>query len=191
MARSAKSERKSGTSLRTRKGKASMVFAGLVALLLLTGGAYLQITDQWNVVTAAASLKYEEWVEGVVNHPDNEAMRADLIARVVEHYRETPAKKSLPLRDDEGHVIGRFRINVADVAQPFATSEDPAQRRIYTVDLSGQGELWHETGGRVRFHGSALVTYVVDFEIDDWAAYAHFQCTDVEHPQFECDHIDN
>ncbi|MCA8919303.1 MAG: hypothetical protein KDB32_09515 [Planctomycetes bacterium] len=191
MARSAKSERKSGTSLRTRKGKASMVFAGLVALLLLTGGAYLQITDQWNVVTAAASLKYEEWVKGVVNHPDNEAMRADLIAHVVEHYRETPAKKSLPLRDDEGHVIGRFRINVADVAQPFATSEDPAQRRIYTVDLSGQGELWHETGGRVRFHGSALVTYVVDFEIDDWAAYAHFQCTDVEHPQFECDHIDN
>lgn len=191
MARSAKSERKSGTSLRTRKGKASLVFTGLVALLLLTGSAYLQVTDQWNVVTAAASLKYEEWIEGVVNDPDNEAMRADLIARVVEHYRETPAKKSLPLRDDDGHVIGRFRINVADVAQPFASSEDPAQRRIYTVDLSGQGELWHETGGRVRFHGSALVTYVVDFEIDDWAAYAHFQCTDVEHPQFECDHIDN
>mgnify|MGYP001286414048 CR=1 FL=1 len=191
MGRSKKSARKSAESLRTRKGKASLVFAASVITLLAAGGTYLQLTDQWDVVAGAAGLKYQQFVEDIVNDPDNEDLRADLIERVVEHYRETPAKKSLPLRNEAGQIVGRFRINVADVEQPYKDSEDPSKRRIYNVDLKGQGELWHERGGRVRFHGDAFVTYSVDFKVDEWAAYAYFACQDVKDPSFECDHIDN
>jgi hypothetical protein len=51
--------------------------------------------------------------------------------------------------------------------------------------------LWHETGGRVRFTGTALVTYSVDFKFDDWSAWAYFECVNVERAKFECEHIDN
>jgi hypothetical protein len=176
-------------SIRTRKGKASIGFAGLVLLALIGGGVYLQATDQWGVITSAAGLRYQTLVEDFVN--DDESLRTDIIQRAIEHYRETPAKKSLPLRNDAGQVIGRFRINVANVDQPHKDSEDAAKRRIYTVDLAGSGELWHETGGRVRFHGSAFVTYSVDFKVEDWAVFCYFECVNVERPKFECDHIDN
>ena len=106
-----KSKARSGDSLRSRKGKASLGFLSIVMIALVTGGVYLKVTDQWDVITGAASLTYQEWFEGIVNDPNNEEYRARLIAHVVEHYRETPSKKSLPLRNDAGHVIGRFRIN--------------------------------------------------------------------------------
>jgi hypothetical protein len=178
-----------GDSLRTRKGKASVVFAGAVVAALLTGGVYLQATDQWGVITSAAELKYRAFVEDTVN--DNEQLRTDIIEHAVEHYRETPAKKSLPLRNEAGQVVGRFRINVANVDQPHKDDTDAAKRRIYTVDLAGAGELWHEVGGRVRFHGSAFVTYAVDFKIEEWAVYCYFECLSVERARFECEHIDN
>lgn len=182
---------KPGESLRTRKGKASTGFAAIVVLSLITGGVYLQVTDQWGAITSAAGYRYSEFVEEVVNDPGKEAMRAKLLERVIEHYKETPARKSLPLRNDDGHVVGRFRIDVADVDQPHQGSKDAALRRIYTVDLSGSGELWHETGGRVRFTGTAFVTYHVDFKVKDWAAYAYFECVEIENARFECTHIDN
>ncbi|MCB9894197.1 MAG: hypothetical protein H6839_07105 [Planctomycetes bacterium] len=191
MAASKKSERKSAESLRSGKGKASLAFAGAVLAVLAGGATYLQLTDQWGVVTGAAALKYQNWFEGLVNDPDNEEYRTELITHVVEHYKQTPSKKSLPLRNDAGQVVGRFRIKSAEVDQPNRGSTDPAERRIYTVDLQGSGELWHETGGRVRFHGTAFVTYSVDFKVEDWAALAYFQCLDVQRPKFECDHIDN
>lgn len=187
----AKDKSKSGESLRTRKGKASLGFVSVVMIALITGAVYLQVTDQWSVITGAASLKYQEWFEGIVNDPDNEEYRTQLIAHVVDHYRETPSKKSLPLRNDAGQVIGRFRINTANVTQPHAADPDPARRRVYVVDLSGSGELWHETGGRVRFNGVAVVTYQVDFKVEEWAAYAHFECTQIEGASFEHTHIDN
>lgn len=176
-------------SLRTRKGKASVVFAGAVIVALLSGGVYLQATDQWNVITSAANLRYQTFVEDFVD--DDEDLRTEVIARAIAHYRETPAKKSLPLRNEAGQVIGRFRINVASVDQPFKEDADAAKRRIYTVDLAGSGELWHETGGRVRFHGSALVTYAVDFRVEGWAVFCYFECVNVERAKFECEHIDN
>ena len=181
----------SGESLRTRKGKASLGFVSVVLIALISGSVYLQVTDQWSVLSSAASLKYQEWFEGLVNDPDNEEYRAELITHVVEHYRETPSKKSLPLRNDEGQVIGRFRINTADVLQPHADDPDPAKRRIYAVNLSGSGELWHDVGGRVRFNGVAIVTYQVDFRVEEWAAYAYFECTEIEGAKFEHTHIDN
>lgn len=187
----AKDKSKSGESLRTRKGKASLGFVSVVMIALITGAVYLQVTDQWSVITGAASLKYQEWFEGIVNDPDNEEYRTQLIAHVVDHYRETPSKKSLPLRNDAGQVIGRFRINTANVTQPHAADPDPARRRVYVVDLSGSGELWHETGGRVRFNGVAVVTYQVDFKVEEWAAYAHFECTQIKGASFEHTHIDN
>jgi hypothetical protein len=180
---------RSGESLRTRKGKASIVFAGAVVAALLTGSVYLQATDQWSVITSAAELKYRAFVEDTVN--DNEDLRADVIERAINHYRDTPAKKSLPLRNDAGQVVGRFRINVANVVQPYKDDADTAKRRIYTVDLAGAGELWHETGGRVRFYGSAFVTYEVDFKVEEWAVYCYFECLSVERAKFECEHIDN
>jgi hypothetical protein len=176
-------------SLRTRKGKASIGFAGAVIIALTTGGVYLQATDQWGVIAGAAELKYRAFVEDTIN--DNEQLRTDIIEHAVEHYRETPAKKSLPLRNEAGHVIGRFRINAANVAQPYRDDADHAKRRIYTVDLAGAGELWHEVGGRVRFRGSAFVTYAVDFKIEEWAVYCYFECLSVERAKFECEHIDN
>jgi hypothetical protein len=176
-------------SIRTGKGKASIGFAGVVLVALLSGGVYLQATDQWGVITSAAGLRYQAFVEDIVN--DDEQLRTDIIERAIEHYRETPAKKSLPLRNEAGQVVGRFRINVANVDQPHKDDEDPAKRRIYTVDLAGSGELWHETGGRVRFHGSAFVTYSVDFRVEDWAVFCFFECVNVERPRFVCDHIDH
>lgn len=181
----------SGSSLRSRKGRVSLLFAGTVLLALFASGAYVQVSGKGKGLIAAVDLKYREFIEGFINDPDNEAMRADLIARVVEHYRTTPSKKSLPLRDDDGRIIGRFRIEVAKVDQPHKDSPDAAQRRIYTCDLTGFGELWHETGGRVRFTGSAFVTYHVDFKVEDWAAYAYFACASIERARFECEHIDN
>lgn len=186
-----KDKPRSGESLRTRKGKASLGFASIVLASLITGAVYLQATDQWDVITGAASLKYQEWFEGIVNDPDNEEYRAELIAHVVEHYRETPSKKSLPLRNDDGQVIGRFRINTADVVQPYKDDPDPAKQRVYVVDLSGSGELWHDVGGRVRFNGVAIVTYHVDFKVEEWAAYAYFECAEIEGAKFEHTHIDN
>ena len=186
-----KSKASSGDSLRSRKGKASLGFMSVVMIALVTGGVYLKVTDQWDVITGAASLTYQEWFEGIVNDPNNEDYRAQLIARVVEHYRETPSKKSLPLRNEAGQVIGRFRINAAEVDQPHRDDPDPAKRRIYVVNLSGTGELWHEAGGRVRFNGVAVVTYEVDFKVEEWAAYAYFECTQIEGAKFEHTHIDN
>lgn len=191
MARSRKTGPASGNSLRTRKGKASLVFAGLMLLTLGAGGAYLQVTEQWGLISGAAVLKYQDWFEGLVNDPANEEYRTALLNHVVDYYKETPDGKSLPLRNEEGQVIGRFRINAAKVEQPHKDSENLAMRRIYTVDLTGSGELWHERGGRVRFTGSAFVTYAVDFKLDDWAAYAWFECQGVDKPRFECEHIDN
>lgn len=181
----------SGSSLRSRKGRASLLFAAAVLFALFASGAYVQVSGKGKGLLAAADLKYREFIEGFVNDPGNESMRADLIERVVEHYRTTPSKKSLPLRDDNGRIIGRFRIEVAKVDQPHKHSTDAAQRRTYTCDLTGFGELWHETGGRVRFTGSALVTYQVDFKVEDWAAYAYFACASIERARFECEHIDN
>lgn len=181
----------SANSLRTRKGKFSTAFAGLVIVALMSGAGYLHVTDQWGVITSAADLQYQEWFESLVNDPDNEDLRAQLIAHVVDHYRDTPANKSLPLRNDEGQVIGRFRIDEAVVKQPFKDSTEPAKRRIFTVDLKGGGELWHPRGGRVAFTGSAFVTYQVDFHVEAWAAYAYFECMEIERARFECLHIDN
>ncbi|MCC7508798.1 MAG: hypothetical protein IT464_05455 [Planctomycetes bacterium] len=181
----------SGGSLRTRRGQASIGFAAVVMGALLAGAGYLHVTDQWAVISGAADLRYRDWFEGLVNDPENEQYRAALIEHVVAHYKETPERKSLPLRNEDGHVVGRFRINAADIRQPHADSTDPAKRRIYTVDLAGEGELWHETGGRVRFTGKAFVTYQVDFKIEDWAAYAYFTCVAIDRAHFECVHIDN
>jgi len=181
----------SDNSSRSWKTRLSTAFAATVLLALFSGGAYLQVTDQWSIITAAADMKYQAFVEDVVNDPDNEALRADVIERFINHYRETPAKKSLPLRNATGQVIGRFRINSVIVNQPHKDAADPAKRRIYTVDLAGGGELWHETGGRVRFTGTAFVTYSVDFTLEEWATYAYFECISVERPHFECQHIDN
>jgi len=181
----------SGTSLRTRRGKGSAFFAGVVIASLLVGAGYLGVTDQWGAVTQGAALQYQEWFEGIVNDPDNDRFRAALLNHVIAHYRETPTGKSLPLRNDAGKIVGRFLIVRAEVDQPFADSDDPAKRRIYTVELDGLGELYHERGGRVRFEGSALVTYQVDFRVDDWTAYAHFSCLEIERARFECLHIDN
>ncbi|MBZ0135036.1 MAG: hypothetical protein K8I27_01530 [Planctomycetes bacterium] len=191
MAASKKNKPTAGESLRTRKGKASLGFVSITMVALIIGALYLQVTDQWNVITGAATLRYQEWFEGIVNDPDNEEYRAQLIAHVVEHYRETPSRKSLPLRNDAGQVIGRFRINTADVLQPHQDDPDPARRRVYVVNLSGSGELWHDVGGRVRFNGVAVVTYHVDFKVEEWAAYAYFECAQIEGAKFEHTHIDN
>lgn len=181
----------SGGSIRLRKGKASIGFAGVVMAGLLAGAGYLHVTGQWGVIAGATEMQYREWFEALVNDPDNEEYRAKLIQHVVEHYRETPAGKSLPLRDEQGRVVGRFRIHEAKIEQPYADSDEPAQRRVYTVALNGGGELWHETGGRVRFTGKAFVTYQVDFRVQEWAAYAYFTCLSIEREWFECLHIDN
>ncbi|MBX3459293.1 MAG: hypothetical protein KF696_04885 [Planctomycetes bacterium] len=181
----------SGGSIRTRRGKASIGFAGVVMAGLLAGAGWLHLTGQWGVVAGATEMQYREWFEALVNDPNNEEYRARLIQHAVEHYRETPEGKSLPLRDEAGRVVGRFRIHEAKIDQPYADSDETAQRRIYTVALIGGGELWHETGGRVRFTGKAFVTYQVDFKVQDWAAYAYFTCLSIEREWFECLHIDN
>ena len=187
----AKSERASAKSSRPHKRRPFLLLGGATLLALATGAGYLQYTSQWELVTGDVVLQGQNWLEGLINHPDNEEYRTQLITHVVDHYKETPSKKSLPLRNDAGQVIGRFRINAAAVDQPERESLDAAKRRIYTVDLAGTGELWHETGGRVRFHGTAFVTYTVDFKVEDWAAFAYFRCLGVERAKFECDHIDN
>lgn len=162
----------------------------LIVLGGLAGGAgYLHLTGRLGTLTQGAALEYQNWLEQVVNDPDNAAYRAEVLRRAVDAYRTTPVGKSLPLRDDAGHVVGRFRIQVADVTpQP---QPDPKARPRYDVRISGGGELWHETGGRVRFEGRAELTYEVDFKVDQWKAYCWFTCTDLRKPEFECTHIDN
>lgn len=167
--------------------------AGLLLVLaaLGSGALYLKATGRWGVITAGASLTYREWFEGFINDPDSETYRAAVLERVIAVYRETPVGKSLPLRDDQGRVVGRFRMESAEVTQPFASDSDAARRRIYDVKLKGKGELWHETGGRVRFEGGASVSYQVDFRSEDWRIYAHFTCREIREPYFVCTHIDH
>ena len=177
-----------------RKRTARRVAAAVMVLILaaLGGGAlYLKATGRWGVIAAGATLTYREWFEGFINDPDSETYRAAVLERVIAVYRETPVGKSLPLRDDQGRVVGRFRIENAQVTQPFAADADPARRRIYDVKLQGKGELWHETGGRVRFEGGAGVSYQVDFRSEDWRIYAYFTCREIREPWFTCTHIDH
>jgi hypothetical protein len=183
--------KKPSNSLRTGRGKASVGFAGFVLVALLVGTGYLAATGKWDVIAGSAELHYRDWFEGLVNDPGNEEYRTALIAHLVDYYRETPARKSLPLRNEDGYVVGRFRIHVADVEQPHENSANVAHRRIYKVELAGSGELWHDFGGRVRFRGRATVTYQLDFRIQDWTAYCYFTCVRVENARFDCTHIDN
>lgn len=170
---------------------ASGLFAMAVLLSLAVGVGYLKLTGRLDPVVQGAAITYRDWIENFVNDPENETYRAEVLARVIDAYRDLPAGKSLGLRNDEGQVIGRFRIAVATITQPGAASNVPAERRRYRVALTGNGELWHDTGGRVRFTGSATVDYDVDFKVDDWTVFAWFTCADVSGAQFECTQIDN
>ncbi len=170
---------------------ASGLFAATVLLALALGAGYLKLTGRLDPVVQGAAISYRNWIEDFVNDPNNESYRAEVLARVIDAYRDLPAGKSLGLRNDAGQVIGRFRISVATISQPQADSNSPAQRRRYRVALTGNGELWHDTGGRVRFTGSATVDYDVDFKVDDWTVFAWFTCADVTDAQFECSQIDN
>jgi hypothetical protein len=170
---------------------ASMLFALAVLGSLAAAAGWLHHTGKLGAVTQGAALTYRDWIENVVNDPGNETYRAEVLTRVVDAYRETPVGKSLGLRNDAGQVVGRFRIEVAEVTQLAAADNSPAARRRYDVALSGSGELWHQTGGRVRFAGSALVTYEVDFRVHNWRVYAWFTCLDLRRAEFECTHIDH
>lgn len=190
MAASRKSDRPEPGARRLAR-PASTLFALVVLATLASGAGYLHYTGRLGGITEGAVVTYRDWIEAVVNDPENESYRAEVLTRVIEEYRTTPVGKSLGLRNDAGQVVGRFRIDVAEVTQLAGTDNSPAARRRYDVLLRGTGELWHETGGRVRFNGSAEVTYEVDFRVQDWQVYAWFTCEDLRKPEFECTHIDH
>lgn len=162
----------------------------LVVLLLLVAGfgvAFRLRPDLFVDVKA----HYGSLVSAFINAPENEAVRAQLIETLVGVYRETPAGKSLALRDEHGRVVGRFRIEKAEVSQVVRESDDPTARRRFFVDLMGQGEMWHESGGRVRFDGGAKVTYEIDFHIEHLTVYTHFTCIKLHSATFNATHVDN
>jgi len=169
----------------------SALFALVVVGALCCGTGYLHFSGRLGGITHSAAATYRDWIEAVVNDPENEEYRAEVLTRVIEEYRDTPVGKSLGLRNEAGQVVGRFRINVAQVSQPTAVSSEPAARRRYEVKLNGSGEIWHDTGGRCRFNGSAEVTYEVDFRVQDWRVYAWFTCIDLRNALFDCTHIDH
>lgn len=171
---------------------ASLLFMLLVLVGLAAGAGYLQFTGRLGPLTRGASLQYQNWLENIVNDPDNAAYRAEVLRRAIDAYRSTPVGKSLPLRNDAAQVVGRFRIQVAE-AEPLdaGAANDAAALPRYAVALTGDGELWHETGGRVRFTGSARITYEVDFHVDQWRAYTWFRCVEIRQSEFICHHIDH
>lgn len=169
----------------------SGIFAAVVLVGLTIGVSYLHYSGQWNLVTRGAAATYQNWLERFVNDPNNETYRAEVLTRVIDTYRDTPVGKSLPLRNDAGQVVGRFRINKADISQTPPAANEPATKRRYDVKLDGAGEIWHSTGGRVRFSGSADVSYEVDFRVQEWRVYAWFTCVDLRNANFECTHIDH
>ncbi len=150
-----------------------------------------------NVVVLAFALRpdwfhtmktyYGSALSEYLNAPENETVRAAMIEQLVDIYKETPAGKSLALRDAQDRVIGRFRIDKADVIR------DQKKPRRFEVKLTGHGELWHETGGRVRFEGGANVTYDIDFKLDSarLMAYSHFTCVKLANVNFNLLHVDN
>ena len=173
-------------------GNVVRVIVPLVLLLGLTV-AYDRTKNDLRSSLVNAGDTYAGWVGNFINSPDNEGARTELIARMVDVYRTTPVGKSLPLRDDSGRVIGRFRIVNAVVSRPAADSADALQRRRFDVQMAGDGELWHATGGRVRFKGSASVEYILDFRVAarDMKVYSYFDCMNVRETTFEITHVDN
>ncbi|MCC6573819.1 MAG: hypothetical protein IT462_08510 [Planctomycetes bacterium] len=166
--------------------------APLVLILALTI-VYDQFKHQLRGHIDAAGITYADWVGNFINSPDNEAARTELISRVVGVMRDTPVGKSLPLRDEQQRVIGRFRINEATVSQPAANSPIAQERRRYDVRMKGDGELWHSAGGRVRFSGSADVQYVINTNVvaREFKVYAYFDCLEIREITFEITHVDN
>jgi len=178
--------------LEPRRGRArrvriaSLVFA-LLAVITGFGLTYRFRPDLFQRVKA----HYGSIVSEFLNAPDNESVRAQLIEQLVDVYRETPAGKSLALRDEQGRVVGRFRIDRADVSQIGRASDDLKARRRFQVSLSGHGEMWHETGGRVRFDGGAEVTYEIDFLIDSLTVYTYFSVAKLHSTNFKVTQVDN
>lgn len=163
----------------------------LAALVGLGSAAWVAWGDRLPGAFQIAEQRYSGLVAAFINDPNNAGLRADMIESVVDHYRETPAGKSLPIRDESRRVVGRFRIHRCDVRQPWADSADDLKRRTFLVELEGEGEMWHETGHRVRFSGGAEVVYVIDFRIEDWTVYSYFTCAELRNEVFGVTHIDH
>ncbi|MCC6149959.1 MAG: hypothetical protein IT461_06900 [Planctomycetes bacterium] len=182
MADSQPSDKRKPSFLARHKRGAQM----FVALLMIGAGtvAAFAVKPQW---WHTLKSYYGSALSDYLNAPENESVRAAMIEQLVGIYKETPAGKSLALRDEQDRVIGRFRIDKADVLR------DQKQPRRFEVKLSGHGELWHEKGGRVRFEGSADVTYDIDFKLDSarLMAYSHFTCVKLANVNFNLLHVDN
>jgi len=182
MADSQPSEKRQPSFLARHKRGAQM-FVALLVIGASTIAAFAVKPDWWHTLKAY----YGSALSDYLNAPENEGVRAAMIERLVDIYKETPAGKSLALRDEQDRVIGRFRIDKADVLR------DQKQPRRFEVKLTGRGELWHEKGGRVRFEGSADVTYDIDFKLDSarLMAYSHFKCVKLANVNFNLLHVDN
>ena len=157
-----------------------------VLMVILAAGVVLAFAlrpDWFHTMKAYYGSALSEYL----NAPENETVRAAMIEQLVDIYKETPAGKSLALRDSQDRVIGRFRIDKADVIR------DQKKPRRFEVKLTGHGELWHEQGGRVRFEGGADVTYDIDFKLDSarLMAYSHFTCAKLANVHFNLLHVDN
>lgn len=166
-----------------RHKRGMQLFVALLAIGAATVTAFAVKPDWWYTLKSY----YGGILSDYLNKPENENVRAALIERLVDIYKETPAGKSLALRDDKDRVIGRFRINKAEITR------DEKKPRRFEVRLSGAGELWHEKGGRVRFEGGADVTYDIDFKLDSarLMAYSHFTCAKLSNVHFNLLHVDN
>ena len=170
-------------SFLARHKRGLQLFVGLLAIGVSTVFAFAVKPDWWHTLKSY----YGGLLSDYLNAPENEGVRAALIEQLVDIYKETPAGKSLALRDEKDRVIGRFRINSADIVR------DQKQPRRFEVKLAGAGELWHEKGGRVRFEGGANVTYDIDFKLDSarLMAYSHFTCVKLTDVHFNLVHVDN
>lgn len=159
------------------------MFVGMVLIAACTFLAFALKPDWWHTLKAYYGGAISEYL----NAPENESVRAAMIEQLVDLYKETPAGKSLALRDAQDRVIGRFRIDNAYIIR------DEKQPRRFEVKLTGHGELWHEQGGRVRFEGGADVTYDIDFMLDSprLMAYSHFTCVKLSKVHFNLLYVDN
>lgn len=167
----------------TRHKRGAKLFVAMLAIAGCTVATFAARPDWWHTLKSY----YGSAISSFLNAPENESLRAAMIEQLVDIYKETPAGKSLALRDAQDRVIGRFRIDNAFVLR------DQKKPRRFEVKLTGHGELWHEKGGRVRFEGGANVTYDIDFELDHarLMAYSHFTCAKLSNVEFKLLYVDN
>src|SRR5687767_15018734 len=100
-----------GFFARHRRG--AQMFVGLLLVLGCVVITFALNRDWFHTVKSY----YAGALSQYLNSSDNESIRAALIEQLVDIYKETPAGKSLALRDDAGRVIGRFRIDDAYIVR--------------------------------------------------------------------------